>query len=141
FRDLYTIEIHPPLFERAKRRFNGQSHVHPILGDSATTMPEVLATIPTDAPTMLWLDGHYSGELTGKGATDCPVIDELERIAARRLERVKIVIDDVRYFGMDAAYPSLAELHNVVQRLFPGAVVRIENDMAVIDVLAGPILR
>lgn len=133
FERLYTIEVHPQLHARATRRFARDPRIRVLLGDSAKELARVLGEIGAERRVMFWLDGHYSGEITGRGASDCPVVQELEAIAASRLGPVKILIDDYRLFGTDPAYPSVAQLAAMAERLFgERASLRIANDIAVI---------
>jgi hypothetical protein len=89
-------------------------------------MPEVLA--PLNEPVLFWLDGHYSGEGTGAGAEDSPVIQEVEHILQSRANyRDAIIIDDARCFTGEGGYPILKDFLNTLRERFK-AEPRVAND-------------
>ena len=103
-----TIEISPALAAGARRRFKNDMRVRVLEGDSGELLPEVLNTL--DRPALFWLDGHYSGGVTGRGDEDTPIRAELAAIFAQSTARGHVVlIDDARHFD-GKAYPSLGEV-------------------------------
>lgn len=130
---VYTVEPAPKLCERARHRFAG-SHVEVLGGVSEEIFPELLPTLSGDV--CFWLDGHYSAGQTFRGATDCPVEQELAAIDANlaRFGRVSILIDDVRCFLSEAAdfadYPAIDTL--VDWGRARGFAWRIEQDIFII---------
>ena len=58
FKVIYSIELDEALHRRAELLLADESHVTLLRGDSASTLPAVLAQI--DATALFWLDGHYS---------------------------------------------------------------------------------
>jgi hypothetical protein len=64
-------------------------------------------------PALFWLDGHYSGGETARGAQGSPIIAELETVFSRKLDDV-VLIDDIRCFTGFDGYPSLADLKALV---------------------------
>lgn len=117
FRHIYSIEVQPDLAAAAKQRFAGDPGVHIECGDSPSVLPGILAN--STGRVLFWLDGHYSGGPTGKGAASCPIFDELAAIAGAKPSVFSIVIDDLRLFGTDDAYPPLSEVRAVISRSFP----------------------
>lgn len=80
------------------------------LGDSAEILPTLIDALRASGETSanFWLDGHWSGGITGTAeGHETPIVAELQAIRARRqsLERVVVAVDDVRCFGNDPAYP------------------------------------
>jgi hypothetical protein len=56
-----------------------------------------LSTIQSNA--IFFLDGHWSSGDTGKGAKDCPLIEEISNINHVFTYSAIIIIDDCRLFG------------------------------------------
>lgn len=128
---IHSIEVEPYLHAQAARRFRGFGHITIHLGDSADVLPTINAGLR--GKTLYWLDGHYSGGITGAGDSHCPVYAELESIFTLSQSPFVIVIDDARCFGTDRSYPSIDDLRTCVARLSEQrAAVCIENDMIVI---------
>jgi len=108
FGQIHSVEIYRPLANDAKRRFAPFSNVCIHEGDSGDILGEILRF--QDQRIIFWLDGHYSGEGTGRGLEETPVLRE---IAAIREHRSKpnndiILIDDARCFNGSAGYPLLS---------------------------------
>lgn len=130
FTEIHSIEISEKLFNRAQKVFQRFNHIHIHQGDSAAILPQILAKIKE--PALFWLDGHYSGGITGKGTLDTPIIQELEAVFAHPLKSHIVLIDDARCFVGKDDYPTLNELKSHVARLKPEAEVQIINDMILI---------
>ena len=107
FERIVSIELSPDLARLAQRRFQGQSHIHILVGDSATVLMQLTPTLTE--PALFWLDGHYSGGITAKGSTVCPIFGELNAIFNHNQHHI-ILIDDARLFVGEDDYPTLAEL-------------------------------
>ena len=127
FQEIYTIEINSRLHEWSRIRFSGNEHVHLLLGDSAVKLPVVLERL--DCPALFWLDGHYSGGITGKGSQDTPILHELDSIFGHPVCGHVILIDDARYFTGRNGYPTLQELDEYVSGQEPGYRCEIANDI------------
>lgn len=127
FQEIFSIEVEPTLAKVASARFRKYPHIRIIRGDSA----EILDTIMTKivGSTLFWLDGHYSAGITGRGSKDCPIFEELAAIAKCPPPRFSIVIDDLRYFGTDPAYPTFEEISRHINEVFPSLRVTTELDM------------
>lgn len=98
FKKIYSIELCPELYEICKNRFLGNSTVELLLGDSSIVLKELLAKLANISLTF-WLDGHYSGPHTARGAKDCPLMEEIEAILTRsNTTRDLIYIDDMRIY-------------------------------------------
>ncbi len=130
FRRIDTMEVVPELAALARERFTNCPKVTVIEGDSANLLPEVCKSL--DAPTLFYLDGHYSGGVTGKGTEECPVINELQAIFTNIRVPFAIVIDDAREFGTDPAYPTIDTVAEYVRQHRPSLRTRVENDAIVI---------
>ncbi len=130
FREIITIEVDHELARIAEERFRKFSHVTLIEGDSATLLAGICANLGQRP--LFYLDGHYSGGVTGMGSEECPVLKELEAIFSHTHEPFRIVIDDARLFGSDPAYPDFSVVAELVSKHDPNMTVRIENDAILI---------
>ena len=93
-------------------------------------LPEICRGL--EVPCLFYLDGHYSGGITGGGGKDCPINMELEAIFAHTRVPFRIVIDDARLFGQDPTYPTVESIAEYVMGRDPGMRVRVENDAILI---------
>src|SRR5689334_15556392 len=108
FDQIYSIELSTELCRNAKQRFNNQTHISILQGDSGKVLKGVLDQIRK--PCLFWLDGHYSEGITAKGDLETPVIDELTCIANHPMaHRHTILIDDARCFTGKGDYPTIKE--------------------------------
>jgi len=98
FEKLITIEIDPKLHLEAKDRHPSPKILY-VLGDSVKELEKISQEL--SEPTLFYLDAHFSGAGTGKGAKDVPLIEEME-ILGKRPHRDCIIVDDVRLFGTHA---------------------------------------
>ena len=103
-----SIELADHYYRDAQRRFSGYQNVTLLHGDSGKLLPEVVDKL--QAPALFWLDGHYSGGLTAKGALETPIHAELQAIFSSAITGHVILIDDVRCFDGSHDYPHLDEL-------------------------------
>lgn len=95
FARIFTIELDPDLFWKARQMFAHHRNVECLHGDSTDILPDVLSRI--DEPALFWLDGHYSGPGTGHGVKSSPICEELNLILADDKPHV-ILVDDARIF-------------------------------------------
>jgi hypothetical protein len=126
FEAVYSIELFRPLYDSTRRRFRRATNVFLYHGDSAVCLPEVLRRV--DGRALFWLDGHYSGEGTGKGASECPVLGELDAIATHARNDHCILIDDARHFGVHPDYPPIEEIRRRLLGINPDYEVSVEHD-------------
>ncbi len=126
FDALYSVEIDPALHERAVERFKQNPHITILLGDSADVLPGILQDI--QRPVLFWLDGHYSGGVTGKGAQETPIAVELGHIRRHGYDDV-VLIDDARLFVGAHDYPTIDELRAMVKNNWSGYSLEVEDDI------------
>jgi hypothetical protein len=115
FAHIHSIELSPQLAERARDRLANRAHVSIHEGDSATVLPRVMAGL--DRRALIWLDAHYSGNVTARGAVDSPVVQELATIA--KYSGHVILIDDAQDFVGRGGYPTIDEMSMLSQQYFP----------------------
>lgn len=129
--DVTTIELSVALHQAALARFAGQPRIRCVQGDSADVLPAVVAAL--DQPALFWLDGHYSGEGTARGAVETPIRAEITALKAERarrpdlIDRCAIWIDDIRLAG-SGDYPSLSALLDMAADAFPRHRTMVVND-------------
>lgn len=123
FTYIYSIELDQHLYHRAKDRFAGQMNIKIFQGDSAEVLPSILRVITT--PSLFWLDAHYSGGTTAKGATETPILQEIDEILKHHVRGHLILIDDAWSFGTIKDYPTISELKRHIRRQNPCAKVKI----------------
>jgi len=126
FNAVFSIEIDTTLYQQAKERFRSHAHVTIVQGDSAEVLPGILEKVKE--PCLFWLDGHYSGGVTGKGERETPIDSELRHIR-RHGRRDVILIDDARCFIGANDYPTIEELRTRVEELWPGHRFEIADDI------------
>jgi hypothetical protein len=127
FKKVFTIELDDTLCRRAKKRFAMFPHVSVIQGDSGEQLPMVLKKVEERA--LFWLDGHYSGGITARGREDSPILRELNHIFSHPIKDHVILIDDARCFTGEGGYPTIEQLHDLVNRNRPHWSIEVEDDI------------
>ena len=130
FQRIISIEINETLARKAQKKFSGYSHITIIQGDSSHVIKKVLDEV--QKPCLFWLDSHYSGGLTAKGASETPVMQELEHIFSHRIRNHVILIDDARCFNGEHGYPDMQELRDFVMTKRPGWICEVQHDIILI---------
>ncbi len=127
FERVVTVEVEPALAARASERFRGRPNVQVLQGDSMSLLPAVLAE--KKGPCLFWLDGHFSGGITGQGARETPIRAELLAILSDSEAGHVVLIDDARCFTGEGHYPTLAEVEDYVTRLRPEWKMILRDDI------------
>lgn len=117
-----TIELSPELHRRAVEALRDVPSVEARLGHSSQVLRDVAD--PT-APTLFYLDGHWSGGVTAGEEDECPVLEEIAAIGAGNPNDC-LVIDDANLFTSapppphdPKAWPSLTEIFDAIRTLRP----------------------
>ncbi|RWQ53029.1 hypothetical protein [Mesorhizobium sp.] len=126
FDKVYSIELSHEFYLAAKERFAGDKNVEILHGDSGEKLREIMPLLT--APCLFWLDGHFSGGNTAKGASETPIWAELDHILAAPDRGHVILIDDARLFGSDPAYPTVEAIVELVSQKRPGLQFEVEDD-------------
>jgi hypothetical protein len=98
FDKLYTIEFSEKYYNDTKSVYEGNK-INFLLGDSSIVFQDLLPNIADKC--IFFLDGHWSGEDTGRSNKDCPLEEELQCIHDLFQNDAIIIIDDVRLFGQN----------------------------------------
>ena len=131
FKKIYSIEIDPILFRRAKDKFKRFENINIIYGDSSEQLIRVLEYL--QEPAIFWLDGHYSGKGTSKGFKQTPIFEELSLILKHYIKNHVIIIDDARYFIGENDYPTVNGIKELVRSRNNDLIVKIKNDIIFIS--------
>ena len=116
FDQVHSIEIEPNLFAEARRRCAACPNVVVHLGDGKDLLAQLA---PKVSRCLVFLDGHYSGGVTGCGDEPEPVLAELD-VLARSLDNIAgVVIDDFRCFGRDDGWPRKSEVMARLEKVLP----------------------
>jgi hypothetical protein len=126
FDQLVTIELDDYLYNRAVKRFKNYPRVKLLHGDSGVKIVEALASL--HAPTLFWLDAHYSGGVTAHGEKMTPIFDEIRHILTQDVKGHVIVVDDARLFNGTDGYPTFREIQDFVTSINKDYLTWIEND-------------
>jgi hypothetical protein len=134
FPAVITIEVAPALARAAQQSLTGVAGVEVREGSSRDVLPEL---VDAAVPTLYWLDGHWSGGVTGGAGEECPVIAEIEAIAAGHPDDC-ILIDDARLFLAPPTPPHRAEqwptyrqIEDAIAASRPGHLVIEAHDIIV----------
>jgi hypothetical protein len=130
FDHLHSIELSEMLHRKAVERFRNQPYIRLHQGDSTSMLPSVLTELR--APSLFWLDAHYSGGVTAMGDAETPIMFELECIFRRGCDQDVVLIDDARCFDGTSGYPTLDELRVYIAEHRPGARITVANDVIAI---------
>ena len=123
------------LADRAKKRFQNNSNITIVQGNSSDQLSKILNNI--NSPCLFWLDGHYSSEFwvgeeyikTAKGNKNTPILEELSQIMKHSIKNHVILIDDARLFTGKGDYPTINKLKKIVAKNFPIHSFDVQNDI------------
>ncbi len=91
-----SIELSPKYAKEAQQKFQQNSNVKIIEGDSSVELQRICPLLRQ--ATFFWLDGHFSGGDTAQGTKDCPLHEEAHTIMNTCVQECVVAIDDVRLF-------------------------------------------
>jgi len=127
-KEVCSIEVDEAHYRKARRRFAGYPNIHILWGQSGEVLPQILSNI--NKPCLFWLDAHWSGGSTAKGAMETPIMQEMECILnhTRAGEHV-ILIDDARLFTGENDYPTIESLKGFILDICPGWIFEVKDDI------------
>jgi hypothetical protein len=134
FPSVITIEVVPALARAAETSLAGIAGIDVRQGDSSDVLPRV---VDAATPTLYWLDGHWSGGVTGGAEAECPVLAEISAIAGGHPDDC-ILIDDARLFlapppppHRAERWPTYHEIEDAITASRPGHLVIEAHDVIV----------
>lgn len=127
FPTVVTVELSDRYFEAALAELAALPNVAVEHGSS----PSVLTTLPP-APTLYWLDAHWSGLDTAGSEHPCPVLDEIASIPPHPADC--LLIDDARLFATTSEperWPTLVDVIEALCRARPASHVTVLHDLII----------
>lgn len=119
FERVITTEAAPGVYAIGRTKLMPIAHVLALLGDSRGYIRDLLPSLP---PTLFWLDAHYSGGGSHGEHEQCPLVGEIDAVAAT-LDRNVVMIDDVRLFAAPppppmsfTQWPTLCDVTDALRR-------------------------
>jgi hypothetical protein len=131
FDHVYTIEIEPKLAASAAQFLSRRPNVRVVCGDAVTELPSIFRSNRFDSA-VVFLDGHFSGGVTGYGALPEPALEEMRVLAEFKSRVGAIVIDDFRSFGVEPGFPQKSELLRAAEDLFGEYALSVNYDQLAI---------
>lgn len=125
-KNVYSIELDEKLHILAREQFKDNPNIHIFCGDSGKLLPGILCSIKE--PCLFWLDAHYSGDITAKGETNTPILQELDAILKSPHDHV-ILIDDARSYKGEDDYPSIETIKAIIHKVHPDWVFEVRDDI------------
>ena len=110
FKEIYSIELSDQLYELCKKRFEDNSNVHLIHGNSGVELTNVISKI--NVPITFWIDAHYSGGVTAGEDGHLPILDELTTIKNHPVKNHTILIDDMRDWDINVITKAVMEINS-----------------------------
>lgn len=127
FDTIYSIELDDALWQSAAKRFARHPQVRLRHGDSADALAGILSEL--SQPALFWLDAHYSGAGTARGALDSPIMQELAAISRHQVRDHVLLIDDARMFDGTDGYPTIAACGETAAAWWPGHDFEVADDV------------
>lgn len=137
YANVISIEVDDVLYCKACSRFAADANVRIVHGDCAGELPKILAELQEVA--VFWLDGHYSGGVTGKGEIEDPILISLGQIASHPIKEHVIFIDDARTFDGCEGRPDISDVFNQIKKINSRYIIKVQNDIIVATATSLPV--
>ena len=126
FERVYSIEYDPALAQRAVGRFERDSRVKILEGDSAVVLPQLLKSLA--APALFWLDAGYWGwDQLHRDPERLSV--EVESVLSHPVKNHVILMDDARMLNGQNGALTFAEFQSRVAARFPDRAIELRHDI------------
>ena len=127
-----TIELSRVLAWRARAVFATRRNVRVLRGDSGALLR------PATAPTLYWLDAHWSAGVTAGKEHECPLLDEI-RLTSPGTPSDCYLIDDARLYleppprpHRTDQWPTFDDIVALARERRPKHTVAVDRDVIVI---------
>ena len=145
FNNVITIEYSKSLYEQTKTKCKNIDNIEFLFGDSRTVLKEL--SLRMESLAVVWLDAHWSGDITYGEDDQCPLIEEINIINDSGFDHF-ILIDDARLFTSPPQHPqkfdqwpSISEVVDALRAKFNDKyVVIIEDVIIAVPKFAKPLL-
>lgn len=118
FKEVYSIELSPQLYQRCVDSFRNDENVHLYNGDSGIILPEILSKI--NEPCLYFLDAHYSAGTTARGNKDSALEDEFKTILPRlSIYNDVVLVDDTYDLADGNGYLSIDTISKMILNVRP----------------------
>ena len=129
FSDVRTVELGAERYADTSAALRDLSNVVCYQGDSRAVLAKLREEL-AGTPSVMWLDGHWSGDGTAGKNDECPLLGELQCVDG--LKDI-VMIDDARYFLRVPPPPHKPDqwptLQEIVLALPPGMFVQVIHDV------------
>ncbi len=133
FEIVHTIELSEYLYNQHHQELLKIKGITPHLGDSRIIFPRLVSELGSRRA-LHWLDGHWSGGVSGGEENECPILEELACLSSRTEDI--ILIDDARLFlcapplGHKASHwPTITEIIEALPKSDNPPFVQIVDDV------------
>ncbi|MBI5387437.1 MAG: hypothetical protein HZA90_22485 [Verrucomicrobia bacterium] len=129
FEKCLSVELLETLYEGNRRSFARKGSVTVFHGDSGSVLGDMIDQ--SSGRILFWLDGHFSGGITGHGSEVTPIMTELNSIRTKGRKDDCILIDDLRLFVGTMGYPTLETVKQGIYAISPDYEVFTDGDCLV----------
>jgi len=133
FDTVHTIELSEHLYNLHSQELSQIKGITTHLGNSRAVFPRIVSELGSRR-SVHWLDGHWSGGVSGGEDDECPILEELACLASRTEDI--ILIDDARLFlcapplGHKASHwPTITEIIEALPKSNSQPFVQIVDDV------------
>lgn len=98
FKTCISIELSNLYYNYSKEKFKNYNNVIIYEGDSGVLLNDIFDSHQIKENAIIFLDGHFSGEMTAKGEEDTPLIKEITHIINKNIKNSIIIIDDYNLY-------------------------------------------
>lgn len=132
FKRVVTVEIDDALYADASHYLSRHANVEAVHGDATKVLPQLLSKSSSKSM-LVFLDGHFSGGVTGSSDHPEPALLELRALSDNKSMIAGIIIDDFRMFQPNAEGPSKSELIGALELLFPEYRLTVNLDQVLVE--------